>query len=77
MFDILVFLYFFRNYITLIQKDVEMKNMATEFESKKTALEKSYIEYTREKEGEFLSMSSVWMITTSSLNTPVKRRANS
>ena len=36
-----------------------MKNMENEFESKKTSLEKTYIEYTRDKEQEFISISLV------------------
>jgi hypothetical protein len=48
--------------LDLIRKDVELKSLMTDFESRKTGLEKNSMELAREREQELLSMRQVLTI---------------
>jgi hypothetical protein len=40
--------------LELIRKDIEMKNLSAEFESRKTGVERNYVDFTRDKDSELL-----------------------
>jgi len=53
--------------LDLIRKDVELKGLLAEFESRKTGLEKNAMELAREREQELLSMRQVRIMCPQSL----------